>query len=237
MSARLQGKIALVTGASRGIGAAVAKRYAAEGAHVLLLARTIGGLEEVDDAIQTAGGTATIVPCDLKEGAKIDELGGVIAKRYGKLDILVGNAGLLGVLSPVGHIPPNTWDDVFNVNVTANYRLLRSFDALLKQSDAGRALFVTSGIAHVNAPNWSAYAASKAALEKLVECYAEEVNHTNIRVNLVNPGEVATRMHKQAMPGIDESTLPKPEDVTEVFVELAESSFAESGKIIEAKVA
>lgn len=228
---RLKDKIALITGASRGIGAAVAKRYAAEGAHVILTARTVGGLEEVDDAIQSAGGQATLVPLDVMEFDKIDQLGGVIHERFGKLDILVANAGMLGELAPMTHIAPIVWDKTFAVNVTANYRLIRSFDPLLRQSDHGRAIFVSSGITTHVAPYWGVYAASKAALESMVYTYAAEVNNTNLKVNIVHPGVVATKMRAQAMPGENPDILPKPEDITEIFVDLAEDSLDVSGQI------
>ena len=173
-SANLKDKVALVTGASRGIGAAVAKALAREGAHVLLLGRTEGALEEVNDTIQSAGGQATIVPLDLKDGKGIDRLGAAIAERWGCLDILVGNAGILGPLSPVGHIRPKDWDDLLAVNLTANWRLLRSLDSLLKAAPAGRAVFVTSGAATKCRPFWAGYAVTKAGLECLVKTYAAE---------------------------------------------------------------
>jgi len=231
---RLAGRIALVTGASRGIGAAVAKRYAAEGAHVILVARTVGGLEEVDDAIRRAGGTATLVPLDLADGNKIDELGARLYERFGKLDILVGNAGTLGVLTPVGHMDPPVWDKVLAVNLTANWRLLRSMDPLLRRAEAGRALFVTAGVTRGVFPFWGAYAASKAALEALVKTYAAEVASFGIRANLVDPGVVRTALRAQAFPGEDPQTLPTPEAVTEVFVTLAEPSCRRNGQIVPA---
>lgn len=231
----LNEKIALITGASRGIGAAVAKRFAAEGARVILVARTVGGLEEVDDAIQKAGGKpATLVPLDLKEGIKIDELAGIIAQRFGKLDILVGNAAMLGVLSPVAHIEPKVWDEVMQVNVTANWRLIRAFDPLLRASDAGRAMFVTSGVTRGAFPYWGAYSASKAALEMLVNTYAAEIAKTNVRVNLIDPGVVRTKMRATAMPGEDPMKLPTPEEITDVFVEYGLITCAKNGKIIKA---
>ncbi|MDA0656545.1 MAG: SDR family NAD(P)-dependent oxidoreductase, partial [Proteobacteria bacterium] len=170
---RLSDRIALITGASRGIGAAVAKRFAAEGAHLVLCARTVGGLEEVDDAVKEISGTrATLVPLDLTDGDAVDQLGGAIHERFGRLDILVGNAGILGELSPVGHIEPKVWDDTFAINCTTNFRLIRSMDPLLRASEAGRALFVTSGATRNLRPFWAAYAASKAALEAMVTIYA-----------------------------------------------------------------
>jgi NAD(P)-dependent dehydrogenase (short-subunit alcohol dehydrogenase family) len=231
---RLAGRIALVTGASRGIGAAVAKRYAAEGAHVILAARTVGGLEEVDDAIRARGGAATLVPLDLREPVKIDELGARLFERYGRLDILVGNAGALGVLTPLGHLDPAVWDEVLAVNVTANWRLLRSMDPLLRRSGTGRAIFVTSGVTRGVFPYWGAYAASKAALEALVRTYAAEVGEFGVRANIVDPGVVRTAMRAQAFPGEDPMTLPPPEAITEVFVTLAEPSCRRNGQLVQA---
>jgi NAD(P)-dependent dehydrogenase (short-subunit alcohol dehydrogenase family) len=236
---RLAGRIALITGASRGIGAAVAKRYAAEGAHVVLVARTQGGLEEVDDAIRAARGGesgATLVPLDLTEEGGIERLGAALFERFGRLDVLVGNAGLLGTLGPLGHIEPKTWDQVFAVNVTANWRLIRSCDPLLRRSAAGRAIFVTSGVTRAAHPYWGLYAASKAALEMLVRTYAGETAKTAVRANLVAPGIVRTRMRAQAMPGEDPASLPEPEAVTGVFVELAEAACERSGEIVQVAV-
>lgn len=233
-SLRLKDKIALVTGASRGIGAAVAKRYAKEGAHVILVARTSGALEAVDDEIQAAGGSATLVPLDLLEYDKIDALGQAIFERFGRLDILVGNAAMLGMLTPVGHIKPSAWEKVMGLNVTANWRLIRSMDALLKAAPAGRALFVTSGVTESIHPYWGAYAVSKAALEALVKTYAAEVATSSLKVNLVDPGVVATRMRAEAMPGENPATLPSPEAITEIFVRLAEESCAVNGQMMAA---
>jgi len=220
---RLKGKIALVTGASRGIGAAVAKRFAAEGAHVIITARTVGGLEAVDDAIRAAGGTATLVPMDLRQMDMIDMLGGQIYERFGKLDILIGNAATLGTLSPLAHASPSEVEDVFTINLTANYRLIRSCDALLRASDAGRVIMVTSGAAVTPIAYWGPYAASKAALEHLTLTYAAEVATTPMRVNIIDPGAVATRMRARAFPAEDPSTLPTPESITEWFVRCCEA--------------
>ena len=233
-SGRLQGRIALVTGASRGIGAAVAKRYAAEGAHVILVARTTGGLEETDDAIRAAGGAATLVPLDLVEGGKIDELGARLYQRFGKLDVLVGNAGTLGVLTPLAHMDPPVWEKVTALNVTANWRLLRSMDPLLRRSDAGRAIFVTAGAARGAVPFWGAYAVSKAALEMLVRTYAAEVAEFGVKANAVDPGVVRTAMRAQAFPGEDPLTLPAPEAITDIFVTLAEPGCRRNGQIVPA---
>ncbi len=231
---RLAGRIALVTGASRGIGAAVAKRYAAEGAHVILVARTVGGLEETDDAIRAQGGAATLVPLDLTEGVKIDELGARLYERFGKLDILVGNAAMIGVLTPLTHMDPPVWEKVLALNLTANWRLLRSMDPLLRRSDAGRALFVTSGAARGVFPYWGAYAVSKAALEMLVRTYAAEVAEFGVRANVVDPGIVRTAMRAQAFPGEDPMTLPPPEAITEIFLTLAEPSCRQNGQVVRA---
>lgn len=231
---RLAGRVALITGASRGIGAAVARRFAAEGAHVILVARTEGGLQEVDDAIRANRGSATLVPLDLMDFPAIDRLGGVIAERYGRLDALVGNAAVLGGLRPVGHYPPEDWERVFAVNVTANWRLIRSCDALLKASDAGRAIFVTSGVAHGVFPYWGPYAASKAALEAMARTYAGEVEKTSVRVNLIDPGRVRTRLRAEAMPGEDPGTLPHPDEIAGAFVDLAVPECSRNGDVVKA---
>jgi NAD(P)-dependent dehydrogenase (short-subunit alcohol dehydrogenase family) len=228
---RLAGRIALITGASRGIGAAVAKRYAAEGAHVVLAARTVGGLEEVDDAIRALGHEATLVPLDLRQMEMIDALGASIYERFGKLDILVGNAAMLGTLSPVAHASPAEVEDVFTVNTLANYRLLRACDPLLRRAEAARVIMVTSGAAMAPIAYWGAYAASKSALEHLTLTYAAEVKTTNIRVNLLDPGAVRTRMRASAFPGEDANALPDADSITEWFVRLAQTD-APHGKRI-----
>ena len=232
--AALIGKIALITGASRGIGAAVAKRFAAEGAHVILTARTVGGLEETDDAIKALGGTSSLVPLDLRDFDKIDSLAAELYKRYGKLDILVGNAGVLGDLTPVTHASDAMWQQVMDVNVTANFRLIRAMDPLLKQSKAGRAMFVTSGVAQRKTPTpfWGAYAVSKVALETLVLTYAAESANSTLRVNLIDPGVVRTKMRANAMPGEDPKTIPAPESITDCFIECALESCTKHGKIV-----
>ena len=229
MSGRLSGRVALITGASRGIGAEVAVRYAAEGAHVVLVARTIGGLEEVDDRVRGAGGTATLVPLDLRQLDGIDNLGPAILERFGRLDILVGNAGALGSLSPLGHIAASVWNDVIAVNLTANWRLIRIFDPLLRRSDAGRAIFVTSGITRSLPAYWGAYAVSKAGLEALVRTYAAEIADTPVRANLLNPGPTRTGLRAQAFPGEDPLRLPPPDHVCETMVRLAEPGFHGNG--------
>ena len=235
MPGRLAGRIALVTGASRGIGAAVARRFAAEGAQLVLIARTVGGLEEVDDAVrQAGGGPATLVPLDLREFDKIDHLGASLYERFGRLDVLVGNAAVLGTLSPLGHVAPETWSATLDVNLTANWRLIRSLDPLLRRSEAGRAVFVTSGAASGAFAYWGPYAASKAALESLVKTYAAEVEKTALRVNLIDPGIVRTAMRAQAFPGENPSTLPPPEAVSDAFVELAAVDCTTNGAVVRA---
>lgn len=218
---RLKDRIALVTGASRGLGAAAALAFAREGAHVVAVARTVGGLEALDDRIQQAGGSATLVPLDVTDGAGIDRLGAALYERFGKLDVLLGNAALLGTLSPIGHIDPAIFEQVMAVNVTANWRLIRSLDPLLHRSDAGRAIFVTSGIGRRIVPYWSAYAASKAALDMMVGTYAAEVAHTKVRVNLYNPGPMRTGMRKDAFPGEKPESVPLPEAHAEALIQLA----------------
>lgn len=235
MANRLNGKIALVTGASRGIGAQIAIKYAQEGAHLIIAARTSSALEKTDDAIKEVGGTCTIVPVDLTDYEKIDQLGSLIYERFGKLDILVGNAAQLGHLSPMHQIDPSSWERIISLNLTANFRLLRSMHPLLRVSESGRAIFVTSSVANADSPFWGAYAVSKAALEKMVKTYALEVNHTNIKVNIVDPGQVCTNMLSEAMPGIDMSSVTKPEDVTDVFVDIAEDSFEKNGQFFSAQ--
>jgi NAD(P)-dependent dehydrogenase (short-subunit alcohol dehydrogenase family) len=234
MTGRMEGRLALITGASRGLGAAVAKRYAREGAHVILVARTIGGLEEVDDAIKAEGGLATLVPADLTDGDGIDQIGGAIAQRFGRLDVLVGNAAILGVLSPAAHVDPAVWGNTVALNLTANYRLIRSFDPLLRESKSGRAIFVTSTIAQGKHPYWAPYAATKAGLEALVRTYAGEVEKTDIRVNLFDPGIVRTALRAEAYPGEDPKIHPLPDTRTDAFVDLAEPSCTTHGAIIQA---
>lgn len=221
----LSGKVVLVTGASRGIGYAAAKQAGQRGAHVIAVARTVGGLEELDDEIQAMGGSTTLVPLDLKDGDGIDRLGAAIYERWGRLDGLIGNAGLLGTLTPVPHIAPDEFEKVMAINVTANYRLLRSLDLLLRRAEAGRAVFVSSSSARTAKPYWGLYAASKAALEALVKSYAGEVANTNLKVNLFYPGAVRTAMRAKAMPGEDPDTLPRPDDVAPGLVDMIAPAF------------
>jgi NAD(P)-dependent dehydrogenase (short-subunit alcohol dehydrogenase family) len=234
---RLAGRLALITGATRGIGRAVALAYAREGAHLILVGRTAGALEELDDEVRAlgaeSGGGATLLTLDLKQLDKIDALGPTIYQRWKKLDILVGNAGILGPLSPLGHITAEAWDDVLKVNLTANWRLIRTLDPLLRMSDAGRAIFVSSGAAVRPRAYWGPYAASKAGLEALVRTYADEVANTSVRVNMVNPGPTRTRMRAQAFPGEDPAILPTPEDAAPTFVRLAEPACTDNGRLFD----
>ena len=232
-NAPLAGRVAVVTGASRGIGFEAAKGFAAAGAHVIAVARTVGGLEELDDTINAAGGTATLVPLDLKDFEGIDRLGGAIFERWKALDILLANAGLLGRLSPLAHVPANIWDDAMAVNVTANWRLIRSLDPLLRKSDAGRAIFMTSGIARICLPYWGVHAASKAALDAIARTYAEEVAQTPIRVSLVSPGPTRTGLRAQAMPGEDPETLPHPSEIVPHLVEMASPAYARTNVLFD----
>lgn len=231
-SQRLSGRIALVTGASRGIGAAVAKRFAAEGAQVILLARTVGALEELDDEIRAScGNPATLLPLDLRQFDKIDQMAVALHQRFGRLDVLVGNAGVLGTLSPMGHFEPKTWAEVMEVNLTANWRLIRALDPLLRLSQAGRAVFTTCAAAREPLPYWGAYAASKAGLEIMVRIYAAETAKTNVKVNLADPGTVGTRLRTKGFPGEDRAKLRAPADVTEPFVAAAMAECSRHGEI------
>ncbi|MBM3487147.1 MAG: SDR family NAD(P)-dependent oxidoreductase [Alphaproteobacteria bacterium] len=232
---RLAGRIALVTGASRGIGRAVALRFAAEGAHLILLARTTGGLEETDDLVRAAAPDrrgATLVPLDLADAAAIEALAPAIAGRFGRLDVLVGNAAILGAATPTGHLDPAIWDRVMAVNVTANWRLVRALEPQLRAGPAGRAIFVTSGAARAVFPYFGAYAASKAALEMMVRVWAAETTKTTLRVNMVDPGVVATALRAQAFPGEDPRTLPAPETVAAAFVDLAAATESRHGETV-----
>ena len=229
---RLAGRIALITGASRGIGAAVAERFAGEGAHLVLAARTVGGLEEVDDKIRAAGGSATLVPFDLREFGKIDELAAALYERYGRLDILIGNAAEFGVFSPAGHIAPKLWGEIIDLNLTANWRLIRAMDPLLRAAPAGRAIFVTSRLARDALPYYGPYAVAKAGLETLVRIYAGEIARTPVRANLLDPGIVRTRLRAQIFPGEDPTRLPPPESIADAFLELALPECTRNGEIV-----
>jgi NAD(P)-dependent dehydrogenase (short-subunit alcohol dehydrogenase family) len=226
------GAIALVTGASRGIGAAAAVELARLGAHVVITARTQGGLEETDDAIRALGGEATILPLDLREGAQIDAIGPTLFQRFGRLDILVHNAGALGRLTPVSHILPDNWADVVAVNLSASWRLIRTCDPLLRQAPAGRAVFVTESRAREPRAYWGAMGATKAGMEHLVLTWAQEVATTKLRVNLFDPGPVATRMRANAFPGEDRTTLPTPETVAPSLAALCLATEERNGALV-----
>lgn len=231
MTKPLASRIALVTGASRGIGYATALALAKAGAHIVAVARTQGGLEELDDAIRAEGGSATLVPLSLTDFDGIARLGAALNERHGKLDILVGNAGIAGPSSPLGHIELKPWTDVIAVNVTANFQLIRCMEPLLRQSDAGRAVFITSGAASKATAYLGPYAASKAALDTLVRVWAHETAITPIRVNLFSPGPIRTRMRAQVFPGEDPMTLDTPEQVAGFIVPMCAPSWTESGKL------
>ena len=231
----LAGRVALVTGASRGIGAAVGKAYAKAGAHVVLTARNTAALEQIDDEIRTAGGSATLLPLDLLDHDKIDTLGPALAEKFGRLDIFVGNAGMLGALTPLGHVQAKEWDRVIDLNLNANFRLVRTLDPLLRASDAGRVIFVTSGAAEGFRAYWGAYAVSKAGLEALARSYKAETEKTNLRVNLVDPGRVRTKMRAEAYPGEDPEMLATPEELTALFIELASPACNMHGERVRAQ--
>jgi len=228
----LSGRVALVTGASRGIGRAASLALASAGAHVILVARTVGGLEEADDAIKTNGGSATLVPLDLKDFPALDRLGASIFERWGRLDAFLGNAGQLGALTPLAHLEPKVFQDLVDVNVTANWRLIRSLDPLLRRSEAGRALFISSGAARKHTPFWGGYGMAKAALESLAFTWAAECAATTVCVNVLNPGATRTAMRAKAMPGEDPSTLPSPDEVATLIVDLLSPSCTKNGELI-----
>jgi NAD(P)-dependent dehydrogenase (short-subunit alcohol dehydrogenase family) len=225
------GRIALVTGASRGIGHALALALARAGAHVVAIARTVGGLEELDDAVRSAGGSATLVPLDMRDFDGLYRLAQALNERYQRLDVLVGNAAIAGQRSPLDHVEPKEWDNVMAINLTANWHLIRAMDALLRRAPAGRAVFMTSGAA-TNARAYSGpYSVSKAALNVLARTYAAETASTEVRVNLFNPGPTRTRMRAQVMPSEDPMTLPTPEQVAEKILDLCLPRFGDSGKL------
>jgi NAD(P)-dependent dehydrogenase (short-subunit alcohol dehydrogenase family) len=230
MALPLASRIALVTGASRGIGHATARALARLGAHVVAVARTQGGLEELDDAIRSDGGSATLVPLNLTDFEGIARLGAALHERHGKLDILVGNAGVAGPSSPLGHIELKPWNDVMAINVTANFQLVRCMEPLLRGSDAGRAVFITSGAANKALAYLGPYAASKSAVETLARVWANETASTPIRVNLFSPGPIRTRMRATVMPGEDPLTLDTPEQAAELIVPLCLPTWNETGK-------
>ncbi|HEY4143089.1 MAG TPA: SDR family NAD(P)-dependent oxidoreductase [Pseudolabrys sp.] len=227
----LSDRVALVTGASRGIGAELALQLAEAGAHVVAVARTAGGLEELDDRIKAVGGSATLVPVDMKDMDGIARLALALHERYGRLDVMVGNAGTLGSLSPLGHIEPKDWENLMTVNLTANWQLIRTMDPLLKAAPAGRAVFISSALAWLGRAYTGPYAASKAALNALVQVYAAETATTNVKVNAFNPGPTRTKMYLGGWPGVDQNTLNAPEDVAKAIVALCLPSCVESGKV------
>ncbi len=231
MTSSLSGKVALVTGASRGLGRAAALALAKQGCHIIATARTQGGLEELDDEIKAAGSSATLVPMNITDYAGIDRLGAAIFERWKKLDILLGNAGVLGKLTPVAHLDQSVWDNVMAVNVTANYRLLRSLDPLLRAAPHGRAVFVTSGVAHSTPAYWGAYSISKAALEAMVKTYAAETATTSVKANMFSPGPTRTRMRAEAMPGENPMDLPTADEVAAQIIPLCTDEFADSAAV------
>ncbi len=229
----LSGRVAVVTGASRGIGYAAALGLATAGANVVAVARTVGGLEELDDAIKAKGGAATLVPLDLTDYAGIDRLGAALHQRWGKVDIVLGNAGVLGVITPLSHLDPKIFEATMAINVTANWRVIRSLDVLLRQSDAGRALFLTSGITRAYLPYWGVYAASKAALEALVRTYAAEIRMTKATANLFNPGPMRTRMRAQSAPGEDPARQTPPEAAVPDILRMVSPDYVANGVLFD----
>ena len=227
-----QKKLALVTGASRGIGAGIAKELANAGTHVILLARTIGSLEEIDDEIKKNGGSSTIVAMDLLDYSAIDRLGASIFERWGKLDILIGNAAVLGQLTPIHHYDPTIWDEVIGVNLTANYRLLRSLDPLLRISEKGRIIFLSSDVSDGLHPYWGAYAVSKSALETMVSTYAKETERLALQINIVDPGPTGTKLRAGAFPGENQRQIQTPEIAAQFICEVIFNKETEHGAIV-----
>ena len=229
----LDGKVVLVTGASRGLGYQAALETARRGAHVIAIARTVGGLEDLDDDIKKLGGSTTLVPLDLRDYEAIDRLGLSIFQRWGKLDGLVANAGLLGTITPLAHLDPKDFEQAFGLNVTANYRLIRSLDALLRQSDAGRAVFLSSGVIRGVRPFWGLYSASKAALEVMVRSYADELSVSKARANIFDPGRMRTQMRAKAYPGEDPDTLPHPSAAAPALIDMIMPSYDLNGQRVD----
>ncbi|WP_455482634.1 SDR family NAD(P)-dependent oxidoreductase [Bartonella sp. B35(2025)] len=227
----LSGRVALITGASRGIGYHLALELAARGSHIIAIARTISGLTELDNQIRKKGASATLVPLDLHYMEDIDTLGVSIADRWKKLDIMVANAGILGTLSPIAHTENMVFEDIFQINLISQWRLMKAVEPLLRKSDAGRAIMLSSSVAHLARASWGPYAASKAALEIITRCWAEELKQTPIKVNCVNPGATRTAMRAQAMPTEDPQTLPSPQEVAAKIVHLLSPNLQETGKL------
>ncbi|MEM7025003.1 MAG: SDR family NAD(P)-dependent oxidoreductase [Pseudomonadota bacterium] len=225
-------RIVLITGAGRGLGAALAEAFAAADTQLILIARSSAGLEEVDDRVRAKGGRATLVPVDLRDGKAIDQLGGALAERHGRVDVLIGNAAELPGLSPVGHVDPKAFERTMAINAVANYRLIRSLDPLLRAAHAGRAVFVTCAAVREHKQFWGAYAASKAALEALVLTYAAETRRSKVRVNLVDPGPLRTRLRSRAYPGEAPEKVPLPETRVAPFVELASADCTRHGELL-----
>ena len=231
----LTDRVVVVSGASRGIGYFTAKHAAFAGAHVIAIARTVGGLEELDDEIRAAGGNATLVPLDVTDGPGIDRLGEAINERWGRCDALIANAGVLGTISPIGHIEAKTFEQVMDVNVTAVWRMARTLDPLLTRTENARALLISSGAAHSCKPFWGAYATSKAAVEAMMRVWAKESERTTLKVNAVNPGATRTQMRAKAMPGEDKSTLPEPNDVAREIVALLDPALQQNGLVYDVR--
>ncbi|MHC5306795.1 SDR family NAD(P)-dependent oxidoreductase [Bartonella sp. LJL80] len=231
----LSGRIALITGASRGIGYQLALEFAKRGAHIIAVARTTGGLEELDDHICSMGASATLVPLDLHDMVAIDRLGDSIRERWGKLDVLVANAGVLGTIAPVAHVEAKIFEDVFTINLISQWRLIRAVEPLLRHSDAGRAIIMSSGVAHTARAFWGPYAASKAAIEVLGRCWADELKQTNVKVNIANPGATRTSMRANAMPGEDPEILPTAEEIAAKIAQLASPDLQENGRLFDAR--
>lgn len=232
MSPDFSGRVALVTGASRGIGYALAKALGQAGAHVIAVARTTGGLEELDDEIRAGGGSATLVPLDLLEDmAGIDRLGGAIHERWGKLDVLAANAAMLGTISPIGHVEAKVFEKVMGLNVTATWRVMRSMEPLLRAADSGRAVVLSSAAAQSCRPFWGPYSVSKAAVEALTRTWAAELASTKVRINAVDPGVARTAMRAQAMPGEKPETLPHPSEIAAAILPLMTPATTDTGRL------
>lgn len=228
------GKTVLITGASRGIGRAAAVAFAGQGAHLILVARTRGGLTEADDEVRAAGGTATLIEMDLTDAGKLDALGPSLLARFPQIDVLIANAAMLGPLTPITHVSAKDWASVIDLNLSVNWRLIRSLDPLLQRASAGRAVFVTSSAARSCRAYWGPYAVSKAGLEALVTVYAKEVASTPLRVNLLDPGATRTAMRAKAMPGEDPNTLPEASALAPILVAMSHSSFDGNGQLVRA---